>query len=67
MFERYTEKARRVIFFAGTAGATIQRPFSGVPSSAAKHALESNRGQHSQSMDPSFATSAAVSQSPINA
>ena len=36
----------------------------GVPSSAAKHAGESNRGKHSQSMEPSLATSAAVSQSP---
>jgi hypothetical protein len=44
-----------------------QRPWSGVPSSAAKQAPESNRGQHSQSIDPPFDTSAAVSQSPINA
>jgi hypothetical protein len=45
----------------------IQRPCSGRPSSAAKQAGESNRGQHSQSMDPSRATSAALRQSPISA
>jgi hypothetical protein len=38
-----------------------------VPRSAAKQAGESNRGQHSQSIDPVFDTSAAVSQSPMNA
>ena len=48
-------------------GAIRQRPLSGVPSSAAKQASESNRGQHSQSIEPSRETSAAVSQSPINA
>ncbi len=46
-------------------GATFHRPFSGVPSRAAKHAPESNRGTHSQSIDPSRPTSAAVRQSPI--
>jgi hypothetical protein len=44
-----------------------QRPFSGEPSSAAKHAGLSNRGQHSQSIEPSLLTSAAVWQSPISA
>jgi hypothetical protein len=44
-----------------------QRPCSGEPSNAAKHASESKRGQHSQSIDPSRATSAADSQSPISA
>ena len=39
----------------------------GLPSSAAKQAPESNRGQHSQSIEPSRPTSAAVSQSPISA
>jgi len=34
------------------------------PSSAAKQASESNAGQHSQSIEPSRPTSAAVSQSP---
>jgi hypothetical protein len=44
-----------------------QRPLPSSPSSAAKHAAESNRGAHSQSMLPLFATSAAVWQSPISA
>ena len=39
----------------------------GSPSSAAKQAPESNRGQQSQSIDPSRDTSAAVSQSPMSA
>ena len=38
-----------------------------LPSSAAKQASESKRGQHSQSIEPSRATSAALSQSPISA
>jgi hypothetical protein len=46
---------------------TIHGPCSGVPKSAAKQAPESNRGQHSQSIDPRRETSAAVSQSPIRA
>jgi hypothetical protein len=33
---------------------------------AAKQASESKAGQHSQSIDPSRPTNAAVSQSPIN-
>jgi hypothetical protein len=37
-----------------------------VPTNAAKHASESKAGQHSQSIDPSRPTNAAVSQSPIN-
>ena len=37
------------------------------PSSAAKQAPESKRGQHSQSIEPSRQTSAAVSQSPMSA
>ena len=44
-----------------------QRPCSGVPSNAAKHAPESNRGQQSQSIEQARDTSAAVSQSPISA
>ena len=48
------------------AGAISQRPCLSVPSSAAKQASESNAGQHSQSIDPSRPTSAAVSQSPIS-
>jgi predicted component of type VI protein secretion system len=58
---------RRVARAAVSAGAMIQRPCSDVPSSAAKHASESKRGQQSQSSDPLRATSAAVSQSPISA
>jgi hypothetical protein len=48
-------------------GAIRQRPLSEVPSNAAKHASESNLGQHSQSIEPSREMSAAVSQSPIRA
>jgi hypothetical protein len=40
---------------------------SGPPSSAAKHAPESKRGTHIQSIDPSRPTSAAVTVSPISA
>jgi hypothetical protein len=42
-------------------------PILASPSSPAKHASESNRGQQSQSIEPSRPTSAAVSQSPISA
>jgi hypothetical protein len=58
---------RRVIDLTPPDGAIRQRPWSGVPSKAAKHAGESNLGQQSQSIDPSRATSAAVSQSPMSA
>ena len=34
---------------------------------AAKHAAESNRGKHSQSIEPSLPTNAAVWQSPMSA
>ena len=47
-------------------GASFHRPCSGVPKMAAKQAPESKRGQHNQSMEASFATRAAVSQSPIS-
>ena len=43
------------------------RPFSGVPSSAAKHAAELKRGQHNQSIEPSEPTRAADLQSPMMA
>jgi hypothetical protein len=46
-------------------GAISQRPCFGAPRIAAKHASESKAGQHSQSIEPSRPTSAAVSQSPI--
>ena len=51
----------------GSAGAIRQRPLSGVPTSAAKQAALSKRGQHSQSIEPSRLTSAALWQSPISA
>ena len=44
-----------------------QRPWSDLPSTAAKQALLSKRGQQSQSMEPLRPTSAAVVQSPIRA
>ena len=47
--------------------AMSHRPFSLVPRSAAKHAGESKRGQHSQSIEPSRPTKAAALQSPISA
>ena len=50
---------RRVVRAISPAGASCQRPFSGVPSSAAKQAPESKRGRHNQSIDPSRPTSAA--------
>ena len=49
------------------AGASSHRPWSGVPSRAAKTAPESNRGTHNQSIEPSLPTSAAVCVSPIRA
>ena len=60
---RYRRSTFRTSTFS--AGASFQRPFSGEPSSAAKHAPESNRGTHSQSIEPSRPTRAAVRQSPI--
>ena len=39
-------------------GAMSQRPWAASPSRAAKHAGESKRGQHSQSIEPSWPTSA---------
>ena len=50
-----------------SAGASSQRPCSGVPSSAAKQAPESKRGKQHQSIEPSRPTSAAVCRSPISA
>ena len=40
-------------------------PVVRVPRRAAKHAAESKRGQHNQSIEPSRPTKAAVLQSPI--
>jgi hypothetical protein len=45
----------------------IHRPCSGSPRRAAKQAAESNRGRHSQSIDPLRPTSAAVAQLLISA
>jgi len=44
-----------------------QQPWSSVPSSRVKHAGESNLGRHSQSIEPSLQTSAAVCMSPMSA
>jgi len=49
------------------AGAICHRPCSGVPRRAAKHAGESKRSTHSQSIDPSRATRAAEIMLPIRA
>ena len=43
---------RRRTFRTPLLGAISQCPFAGLPSSAAKHAPESNRGMHSQSIEP---------------
>jgi hypothetical protein len=48
-------------------GASSQRPRVSSDTSAAKHAPESNRGRHSQSIEPFRPTSAAVWVSPISA
>ena len=58
---------RRVADATPPAGATCQRPASGVSSSAAKQAGESKRGRHSQSIDPWRPTRAAVWRSPMTA
>jgi hypothetical protein len=55
-----------VTLAGGSHGAMRKRPFAGVPTSAAKHGGEI-AGQHSQSMLPSRATSAALRPSPISA
>jgi hypothetical protein len=57
----------RLIAFAWPCGRRLHIPFSSSPTSAAKHAPESNRGKHSQSMQPSRLTSAAVRVSPMSA
>jgi hypothetical protein len=44
-----------------------QRPFSLLPSNAAKQAGESNRGTHIQSIEPERETNAAVEPFPIKA
>jgi hypothetical protein len=64
---RLGPRYRRVTRRTGTDGATSHRPWSGVPRRPAKQAPESNRGKHSQSIDPSRETRAAVCVSPISA
>jgi hypothetical protein len=55
-------------FLSNDIGASLRQRFSGsLPTTAAKHAQLSKRGQQSQSIDPSRPTSAAVSQSPKSA
>ena len=58
---------RRVAAAARRRARCSQRPCCSSPSSAAKHAPESKRGTHSQSIEPSSATSAAVWVSPMSA
>ena len=53
--------------FYDATGAISQRPCFSLPRRAAKQASESKAGQHSQSIEPSRPTRAAVSQSPISA
>jgi hypothetical protein len=52
---------------SGSTGLSFQRPLLRSPSSDAKQAPASKRGRHSQSMDPSRATRAAVWVSPMRA
>jgi hypothetical protein len=54
----------RRIVTGGAAGALRQRPLSRVPTSAAQQAGR-QRGQHSQSIEPSRLIRAALWQSPI--
>ncbi len=58
---------RRLTRPPASVGAIRQCPCRSSPSSAAKHAWESNLGRQSQSMEPSVATSAAVCRSPMSA
>jgi hypothetical protein len=64
---RLSGRYRRVVRTTGPSGAIFHRPWSGVPSRAAKQAGESNRGRQSQSIDPSVPTRATVWQSPMSA
>ena len=65
---RVSPRYRRVMVGGlSETGEISQRPLSGVPSRAAKHAPESKRGQQSQSTEPSREMSAAVWPSPISA
>ncbi len=66
---RIVEPSRyaRVTRTSPATGAIRQRPWSGVPSRAAKQAGLSKRGMPIQSIEPSRATSATVSWLPISA
>jgi hypothetical protein len=57
----------RVTLYGRSFGAMRHLPFFLLPNNAAKHAGEEKFGQQSQSIEPFNPTSAAVSQSPINA
>jgi hypothetical protein len=58
---------RRVVRCGISTGESFQQPLRASPSSDAKHASLSKCGQHSQSIDPSRATKAALRRSPIRA
>ena len=64
---RVPGRYRRRTWLMRVAGAICQWPLRSSPSSAAKQASESNRGRHSQSMEPSRLISAAVCRSPTSA
>jgi hypothetical protein len=51
---------RRLLEPLAPTGAISQRPALSSPTRAAKHDAESKRGKHSQSIDPSVETRAAV-------
>jgi hypothetical protein len=55
---RVPGRYRRVQRRTSACGASSQRPCDSSPSRAAKLAAESNRGRHSQSIEPSRPTSA---------
>jgi hypothetical protein len=55
-----SSRYRRRTASTSLAGAMVQWPFSSFPSSAAKMAPESNRGTHSQSIEPLRPTRAEV-------
>jgi hypothetical protein len=58
-------RSRRLIRRTRPTGAIRQRPWRSSPSSAAQQAPASNRGRHSQSIEPSRLTSAAVRRLPM--
>src|SRR5262245_45565517 len=62
---RVSPRYRRPVVRHGGDGRSVHFPWSSVPTSAARHASESNRGAQSQSTAPSSPTSAEVCKSPI--